>query len=162
MIEEVNHEKQRAVLGKGPHTLSSKYSHHEVPPLKWIKMTQKQNLFSKGLVDPAAVDSAVDGEVNVSGSRQLRKDLTLLMTTNFQNFCRLHGSMVTKLFNLMALVLFPMTNARGQCYFSRVGEFTPLKSVREARSFPVITAVHDLRSVVYESILLLWLSKWES
>ena len=28
---------------------------------------EKENLFSKALVDPAAVDSAIDGEVNVSG-----------------------------------------------------------------------------------------------
>ena len=67
MVEEVNHEKQCAVLGKGPYVLSSKYSHLEVPPLKWSKMTQKWKdhlaklVCSKALVDPAAVDTMVDG-----------------------------------------------------------------------------------------------------
>ncbi|KAJ7354791.1 hypothetical protein OS493_030209 [Desmophyllum pertusum] len=71
MLEEVNREKQRVVLGKGPYVLSRKYSHLEVPLLKWTKMThkQKQNHLAKvsckkaGQVDPAVVDLAVDPAV---------------------------------------------------------------------------------------------------
>ena len=44
----------------------------------------------------------------------------------------------------------------------QTGQFTPLKSVRQARYVSMITAVHDLRSVAYVHKLLLWPSKWES
>ena len=115
MVEEVNREKQRAVLGKGPYALSGKYSHLEVPLLNWTKMTQKQKenhlakvLCSKALVDPAAVDSAVDGEVNTSGIAAFSSDkIGSFDDYNFPEFLRGSWANANKIVQLDGIGPFP-------------------------------------------------------
>ena len=135
-------------------------------------MTQKQKenhltkvVCSKALLDPAAVNSAVDSKEDVSGIAAVSSEnIRSFDDYNFPECLRGSWANAYKIIQLDGIGPFPNNKrtARGQCYLSRAGQFAALKSVRQARNFPVITAVRDLRRVTYVLTLLLWPSKWES
>ena len=53
MIEEVNREKQRAVIGKGRYQLASAYKHLEVSFLDWSSMTSSVKVNHIGKIEPS-------------------------------------------------------------------------------------------------------------
>lgn len=53
MVEEVNREKQRAVIGKGPYQLAAAYKHFEVSQLEWSSMTSDGRVDHIAKVDPS-------------------------------------------------------------------------------------------------------------
>ena len=53
MVEEVNREKQRAVIGKGSYQLAAPYKHLEVSQLEWSSMTSDGRVDHIAKVDPS-------------------------------------------------------------------------------------------------------------
>ena len=70
MVQDVNRDKQRAVLKKGPFLLSREYNHLEVPLLKWSKITQSQKQKHLAKVDGSfkkGDEFTVDHDCEVTG-----------------------------------------------------------------------------------------------
>lgn len=108
MVEEVNRDKQRAVLGKGPYQLAGAYKHLEVSLLKWSSMTpsEKQNHVAK--VDPSCKKTGVI-PLAAEANDQCTADSTLgsFEDTGLPEF--LHGSWknACRIIDLQGLGPFP-------------------------------------------------------
>lgn len=53
LVEEINRDKQRAVLQKGSFVLAEQYKHLQVPLHRWSVMTPKQKQVHLAKVDPS-------------------------------------------------------------------------------------------------------------